>query len=786
VFTTSFLRRGRRLPGSAVAALLLTSTVAVVTAFTAAPAQADADGRGGDYVALPQAGQLLDTRSGIGATAGVRKGDAVTTFQVLGRAGVPATGVRAVLLDLSIVNSTAATHLRIYPEGQNDTPLSFVNAAAKTIMSNTGIVPIGSTNKLSVEHNAGDAHIVVDVQGYFRTDPGGPASGFVPVTPKRLVDTRNATGTPTKPIAAGGSVTIPLATGTPIPTNAQSIMAEVAVVGADVAGPLVAYAAGATAGASVLDYQPGNTSTNMSLKMGTSGRVTFTNKGTKPIDLVVDVVGYHVANSTLGAGFTPVPKRLYDTRTLNTPIPANDGTIDLQIGGMAGLPTQGVAGVAVNITVTNPLAAGHLKIFPTGSSAPVNSFNQFAAGTTRAGSAILRLGTEGRIRLQNNSTSPLNLIVDLHGWYADPRPVLPVKTFTRPSVLQLSPRSTTATVGPIEYAYTDNLGSLISGYQENPAFFGGVQYTVISNGEAFTGQPALAEQANQRTQVVSQVANGGDVWSRTRATAAATDWPSTVPWVGNGGSLTEAPVVGKLGDGRLVQFGVDSDGRLWHLAQPAPSAAYPGWRSLGDIDLTGRPAVVPVRDGNLQLFATTVTGNVRTATYFASGSLSAWTDLGGTATPGSLAAVVYPGFRLRLTALSDGQIITKAQSTTGVWETAWTTLADPTGGFTPAGAPAAILSPQDGRTFILARGPDGFIHRIAETTQASGTWGEWGVAHNDGLTVTTDPTAFTYNDGNGSTWAFAARDASQRIIVFAQSSNGLAARGHRLPAAPKK
>lgn len=754
------------------------SAVAVVALATGGPAHADADGRGGDYVALPAPGQLLDTRNGIGAAAGLRKGGATTTFPVLGRAGVPAAGVRAVLLDMTIYNSTATTHLRVFPEGQADTQLSFTNAAAKTVISNTGIVPIGSTGRLSVIHNVGDAHIIIDVHGYFRSDPGGTSSGYVPVTPKRLIDTRNGTGTPAKSIASGAALTVTLGTGTPVPADAQSIMAEVAVVGATTQGPLMAYPTGSTAGVSVMDYAVGSTSTNLGLKLGTAGRVTFVNKGLHPIHLILDVGGYFVANPALGAGFTPVQKRLSDTRTTNTPIPAS-GTVDMQIGGLAGLPTRGIAAAAVNLTVVNPVSAGNLQIYPTGSALPATSVNQFPAGITRAGSAVLQLGTDGKVRIRNNSASPLNFILDLQGWFADPRPVLPVRSFTRLSALQLSPRPNTA-VGPIEYAYTDNLGSLISGRQAQPDNFFDVRYTVVSDGEAFTGQPAIAEQSNQRTQIAGQLANGGDVWSRTRATPESTDWPAAAPWERNGGSLTDPPVIGKLSDGRLVQFGVDRDGTLWQMAQGTPSGAYTGWRSLGDLDLAGAPAVVPVRDGNLQLFATTTTGGVRTATYFASGSISAWTDLGGTLSPGSLAAVVYPGFRLRVVGLSNGVVVTKAQNATGAWPPEWETLS----GLAPTGAPAAVLSPQDGRTYILARGPDGFIYRISETTQASGVWGTWVRATQQPTTVATDPTAFVYSDGTGAKWAFAARDSSQTIIFFVQTDDEFAI-AKRLPEVQK-
>src|SRR3712207_1282204 len=68
----------------------------------ASPASADAAGQGGDYVPLPNGeARVLNTQTGVGVAAGVRGPDSTTTFQVLGVGGVPAAGVRAVMVDVT-------------------------------------------------------------------------------------------------------------------------------------------------------------------------------------------------------------------------------------------------------------------------------------------------------------------------------------------------------------------------------------------------------------------------------------------------------------------------------------------------------------------------------------------------------------------------------------------------------------------------------------------------------------------------------------------------------------
>jgi hypothetical protein len=72
------------------------------------------------------------------------------------------------------------------------------------------IVPIGANGKVSL-YALTSTHLIADVAGYF-TDDTAPLSAtglFIPITPARLLDSREANGVPgTDLIAAGSTVSL--------------------------------------------------------------------------------------------------------------------------------------------------------------------------------------------------------------------------------------------------------------------------------------------------------------------------------------------------------------------------------------------------------------------------------------------------------------------------------------------------------------------------------------------------------------------------------------------------
>ncbi|MEY4230757.1 MAG: hypothetical protein RLZZ362_1606, partial [Actinomycetota bacterium] len=69
--------------------------------------------------------------------------------------------------------------------------------------------------------------------------------------------------------------------------------------------------------------------------------------------------------------------------------------------------------VALNVTVTEPWAAGYVTAYPCGGSLPSASNLNFSAGTTVANLVIAKVGTGGKVCLF--SSAPTHLIADVNG-----------------------------------------------------------------------------------------------------------------------------------------------------------------------------------------------------------------------------------------------------------------------------------------------------------------------------------------------------------------------------------
>ncbi|HMF08804.1 MAG TPA: hypothetical protein VKJ00_06675, partial [Thermoanaerobaculia bacterium] len=80
----------------------------------------------------------------------------------------------------------------------------------------------------------------------------------------------------------------------------------------------------------------------------------------------------------------------------------------------------GIAGtaqaVSLNVTVTNTLGPGFIKIFPQGAASPVVSTLNFVAGQTVANAAVVPLGAGGGITVAAG-VSGTDLIIDTNGYY---------------------------------------------------------------------------------------------------------------------------------------------------------------------------------------------------------------------------------------------------------------------------------------------------------------------------------------------------------------------------------
>jgi hypothetical protein len=74
--------------------------------------------------------------------------------------------------------------------------------------------------------------------------------------------------------------------------------------------------------------------------------------------------------------------------------------------------------VALNMTVVNPTAAGHLTLYPAGSAQPLASTINFRAGIVRANNAVLSIGTGGQISVFCGMPSgTTDFVLDVTGYF---------------------------------------------------------------------------------------------------------------------------------------------------------------------------------------------------------------------------------------------------------------------------------------------------------------------------------------------------------------------------------
>ncbi|MFY1598497.1 hypothetical protein [Micromonospora sp. WMMD737] len=738
----------RRRPARLLTVLVLLVAALGVAVSRPSPAAADAAGLGGDYVPLPSGVALLDTRSGVGGRTGVVGAGGVVSFPVLGVGGVPSAGVSAVLIRLVTTDGTATTYLRAYPDGTTPNGVSMLNTSPKEQISNTAVVRPGSNGRIAVRQDSGSSHVIVTAQGYFRSTVGG-GGGFVPVVPNKLVDTRDGTGTTKAKVPAQGSRTVTL-TGGAIPATATAVLANVIAVNVTAPGwfGVMPAGGGAPSHSAVSFEETGHQGHLVSVPLSSAGQATFFNKSGAAVDLVVAPYGYVSGEAGQGAGFRHLAAtRLYDGSV------AAGGVVDVQVTGKLGMPTRGVAGVVLNVTAVAPGAAGSVQVWPTGGAVPSTYQVHMRKTHTVGALAVVQPGTDGAIRLRHTLPTSTRLIVDIQGYFADPVPPAEVESYAASVGAQAGPVAG-ASLGMVEYAYTDNIGRVLIGHQTDVDNFGSVQWTVVSGNEAFSGRPSLGVLGDGRVQVAARYSDS-DVWAKTQTAVGAATWGA---WADFGGSMAGAPAVTRLPSGTMAVFAVDADGKLWVHQQ---TGTIPAWRPLADQDFTGTPVVAPTRTG-VRLFLRTASGAVAT-TEFVEGVLSAWTNLGGTGT-GAPAVVTYPGYRMRVFVRTvDGTIATKYQDAAGTFPAAWTSL----GSYVSAGAPAAVLDPVLGRTAVVTRSPSGQVMLSWETTQASGEFSGWSPAIPDLFEATaTDPTIVPVTNSAGQTWLILFRNANNASRIY--------------------
>src|SRR4029077_18468894 len=228
----------------------------------------------GPYVPISPT-RILDTR-----TAGGPLGhNASINVQVAGQGGLPATSVTAVVMNVTVTDTTSASYLTLWPTGVFRPTASNLNWTAGQTVPNLVEVALGTGGQVSVYNAAGSADVIFDVAGYVATPSGAPGAAglFNPVVPNRVLDTRSGTSGQVGP---GQSVIlqVPGTPGVPV-SGVAAVVLNITVTDATAPSYLTVFPTGTTPPtASNVNFTSGQTVPNrVIVKVGASGEVSFYN-----------------------------------------------------------------------------------------------------------------------------------------------------------------------------------------------------------------------------------------------------------------------------------------------------------------------------------------------------------------------------------------------------------------------------------------------------------------------------------------------------------------------------
>jgi metallopeptidase family M12-like protein len=114
--------------------------------------------------------RAVDTRNPTGPYgAPAMAGNTDRTFALGGRCGVPTTA-KAVSVNVSVTQATAAGNLRLYAGGTALPNATAINYRAGQTRANNDLAPLGTAGSLAVrcDQPSGNVQVIIDVNGYFQ------------------------------------------------------------------------------------------------------------------------------------------------------------------------------------------------------------------------------------------------------------------------------------------------------------------------------------------------------------------------------------------------------------------------------------------------------------------------------------------------------------------------------------------------------------------------------------------------------------------------------------------
>ena len=337
----------------------------------------------------------------------------------------PATA-QAYSLNFTVVPPGILDFLSAWPSNQPFPGVSTLNSPDGSVIANAAIVPDDPSGNIEV--TAGEStDLIIDGNGYF-APPNGSELAFYPMTPCRVVDTRDANkpagfGPPS--LGTSGRVFAMYSSGCNIPNDARAYALNLTVVPK---GPLsflsIWPADKAFPNVSTLNSNDGSILANAAIvPAAANGSVEVT--AGNPTDFIMDINGYFAAPGNPGAlHFYPVvPCRVADTRASQgfggafgpPSLTAYQGRVFPMQQSACGIPSAAKA-YSLNITVVPQGPLSFLSAWPSDKPFPNVSTLNSPKGLAIANAAIVPAAADGSIEV--TAGNPTDVIIDINGYFA--------------------------------------------------------------------------------------------------------------------------------------------------------------------------------------------------------------------------------------------------------------------------------------------------------------------------------------------------------------------------------
>lgn len=245
--------------------------------------------------------RLLDTRRSLGATAPGPHGR--VDLPVLGRGGVPAAGVSAVVLTVTVTGAEANGYVVAHAGGTPLPRTTSVSFAAGRTVGDQVIAEVGADGTVALDNRSvGRVQLVADVAGWYRAGTPDTTGAYVPVAPTRIVDFR--VHTPQQGYALPGAGDGPLppvrVAGFAMTVTVTEVRRRSGYLTADTTRPDTADELAVFTDGSLLNYALGATVSNLGFSPGRS--IAVAAHPDDGVAIIVDVSGYFTQDPATSDG----------------------------------------------------------------------------------------------------------------------------------------------------------------------------------------------------------------------------------------------------------------------------------------------------------------------------------------------------------------------------------------------------------------------------------------------------------------------------------------------------